>query len=64
MTFQGKKPTEDLEGQNDLKVTEIVEVYRAVDEDVEEAVKSREILEKNNKNGKQNKYNSGGRKRS
>ncbi|KAK2911718.1 hypothetical protein Q8A67_003851 [Cirrhinus molitorella] len=42
ITFEGQKPT-DLEEQNNLQVTEIVEVYRAViDVDVEEAVKSGE----------------------
>ncbi|XP_016356540.1 uncharacterized protein LOC107699718 isoform X2 [Sinocyclocheilus anshuiensis] len=46
MTFEEQKPTEDLEEQNDLKVTEIIEVYRAVDEDVEEAVNSGEHPEK------------------
>ncbi|ROL40955.1 Soluble lamin-associated protein of 75 kDa [Anabarilius grahami] len=44
MTFEEQKPTEDLEGQNDVK--EIVEEYKAVvDEDVEEAVTSKEHLE-------------------
>ncbi|KAL0192847.1 hypothetical protein M9458_011143, partial [Cirrhinus mrigala] len=43
VTFEGQKPAEDLEGQNDLKATEIVEVYRAViDENLEEAVISGE----------------------
>ncbi|XP_026067897.1 uncharacterized protein LOC113049611 [Carassius auratus] len=46
MTFEEQKPTEDLEEQNDLEVTEIVEVYRAIDEDVEEAVNSGEHPEK------------------
>ncbi|XP_016383448.1 A-kinase anchor protein 9-like isoform X2 [Sinocyclocheilus rhinocerous] len=46
MIFEEQKPTEDLEEQNDLKVTEIVEVYRAVDENVEEAVNSGEHPEK------------------
>ncbi|XP_016130818.1 titin-like isoform X2 [Sinocyclocheilus grahami] len=46
MTFEEQKPTEDLEEQNDLKVTEIVEVYSAVDEDVEEAVHSGQHPEK------------------
>ncbi|XP_067264086.1 midasin AAA ATPase-domain containing protein [Chanodichthys erythropterus] len=41
MTFEEQKPTEDLEGQNDVK--EIVEEYKAVvEEDVEEAVTSKE----------------------
>ncbi|XP_050966054.1 LOW QUALITY PROTEIN: trichohyalin-like [Labeo rohita] len=43
VTFEGQKPTEDLEGQNDLKAKEIVEVCRAViDEDLEEVVISGE----------------------
>ncbi|XP_059406118.1 midasin AAA ATPase-domain containing protein [Carassius carassius] len=46
MTFEEQKPTEDLEEQNDLKVTEIVDVYRAIDKDVEEAVNSGEHPEK------------------
>uniref|UniRef100_A0A9J8BU02 Uncharacterized protein n=1 Tax=Cyprinus carpio carpio TaxID=630221 RepID=A0A9J8BU02_CYPCA len=46
MTFEQQKSTEDLEKHNDLKVTEIVEVYRALDEDVEEAVNSGEHPEK------------------
>ncbi len=46
MTFEEQRPIEDLEEQNDLKVTEIVEVYRAVDENVEEAVNSGEHPEK------------------
>ncbi|XP_058632825.1 trichohyalin-like [Onychostoma macrolepis] len=46
VTFEEQKPTEDLEEQNDLKVSEIVEVYRAVDENVEEAVNSGEHPEK------------------
>ncbi|XP_051748606.1 trichohyalin-like isoform X2 [Ctenopharyngodon idella] len=41
MTFEKQKPIEDLEGQNDVK--EIVEEYKAVvDEDMEEAVTSKE----------------------
>ncbi len=47
-TFQEQTPTEDLEEQNDLKVTETLEVYRAVDENVEEAVNSGEHPEKTN----------------
>ncbi len=46
MTFEEQKPTEDLEEKNDLKVTDTVEVYRAVDENVEEAVNSGEHPEK------------------
>ncbi len=47
-TFQEQTPTEDLEEQNDLKVTETLEVYRAIDENVEEAVNSGEHPEKTN----------------
>ncbi|KAK9974370.1 hypothetical protein ABG768_022471 [Culter alburnus] len=43
MTFEEQKPTEDFEGQNDVKETEIVEDYEAaIDVDVEEAVTSKE----------------------
>ncbi|XP_048045160.1 trichohyalin-like isoform X2 [Megalobrama amblycephala] len=46
MTFEEQKPTEDLEGQNDVKETEIVEDYEAaIDVDVEEAVTSKEHSE-------------------
>lgn len=43
MTFEEQKPTNYLEGQNDVKEREIVEEYKVViDEDVKETVTSGE----------------------